>query len=260
MRDLSQELSDVLLIDASDAPQRLGSEESALSNDLSWGTEVDRALQDGLEKTIQELQRHRIEIESLPASGIPGKLQDELVEEFSRLAEWLNQEDFVKNADDLRSLLTSIETATRDAVIEMESALKNSIKQAEQDLQMLPGWPELTQEEQSQEFSQLEELTIEAKEDLTGLRILLNREYVISSRVGEIRQGIKQLARERRLERLEEEKRKSGKERITRVISVPATIKSKKEIDTLLRALQELQRELLIYPDMEITLQIEEDE
>ena len=52
VRSLNQELADVLLTDASDAPQRLGAEESPLYSGLKWATEVDRALKNGLEATV----------------------------------------------------------------------------------------------------------------------------------------------------------------------------------------------------------------
>lgn len=262
IRDLNQDLSDVLLADASDAPSRLGGEESALFRSLDWGLEADRALKSGLDKTIRDLQEHRREIGSLPTSGVPGQLQGQLEEDFSQLAERLRQENFHKYTDDLNSSLTLIEASVRDAVVEMKSAFHDSVRQAEQTLQLLLGWSELTQEEQSQAFSQLEELTIEVSDDLRGLQDLLNQEYAMSTQVGEIKQGIEQLARERRLERLEEEKEKvlrEGKEKITRVIVVPASIRSKSQIDELVQELRDLQAELSIYEDIEITIRIEEE-
>lgn len=70
---VNQEIMDLLLTDASDAPQRFGDPESALYEALKWAREVDLALtQQGLEKTIRDLQPHRREIPALPDFGIPG--------------------------------------------------------------------------------------------------------------------------------------------------------------------------------------------
>ena len=69
VRSLTQDLADILLSDASDAPQRLGGEVSPLYDGLKWASEVDTALKNGLEETVRDLQWHRREIEALPAGG-----------------------------------------------------------------------------------------------------------------------------------------------------------------------------------------------
>ena len=48
VRVMNQELADVLFTDASDAPQRLGAETSALFDNLKWALEVKRSLDNGL--------------------------------------------------------------------------------------------------------------------------------------------------------------------------------------------------------------------
>ena len=64
VRTVTKEIADILLSDASDAPHRLGSEESALYDDLKWAIEVERSLADGLESTCarssETLSRDRI--------------------------------------------------------------------------------------------------------------------------------------------------------------------------------------------------------
>ena len=84
----------MLLTDASDAPQRLGSEESSLCDGLKWATEVDRALKNGLEQTVRELQQHRRDIEALPDTGVPGKLRQDLADELTQVGERLARNDF----------------------------------------------------------------------------------------------------------------------------------------------------------------------
>ena len=66
---MNQELADVLFTDASDAPQRLGAETSALFDNLKWVLEVKRTLDNGLDGVLSELQSHRREIEALPDTG-----------------------------------------------------------------------------------------------------------------------------------------------------------------------------------------------
>ena len=263
MRELYTELSDILLSDASEAPARLGSEESALFDDLSWGTRVEQRLRDGLEETVRDLQRHHDEIDAMPALGTTGQLQDNLTEEFARLNELLSQEDFHQRADDLNSLLTDIRAAAGESAELMKSSLQNSIKQAEVALQLFSGWSELNHEEKSQAFSQLGEISTEASDDLDGLKVLLRRESELSFLVGGIRERIQRLGQKRRLERLEEERekaRREGKEKITRTIFVPRSIMTKSEFDDLLRELKDLDADLSIYSEIEVFFEMKDEE
>ncbi len=75
LESLSEDIKDILFTDASEAPQRLGSEDSKLYTNLKWAAELKRALDQGLEQTLHELQQHRREVESLPDSGTPGRPQ-----------------------------------------------------------------------------------------------------------------------------------------------------------------------------------------
>jgi hypothetical protein len=86
IRTLNQDIADVLFTDASDAPQRLGAETSAIYDNLKWALEVKRVLDNGLDATLRELQAHRRDIEALPDTGVPGKLRRELAEDLGTLA------------------------------------------------------------------------------------------------------------------------------------------------------------------------------
>jgi hypothetical protein len=262
VRHLEQEITDILSTDASDAPQRLGGEESELFNILSWSLDVDRALKDGLETTIRQSQMYRNEILALPDTGIPGELQSELSEIFFSMDERLRQDNFYKYADDLNSYLTSITTCVQNAANEMKSKFQASVIQAKEDLSRIPEWVELTQEEQSQAFARLEELIIEVSKDLQGLKVLLNQEYVISIQLSEMKIGIEQLGRKRQMERLEQEKEnavREGRETIQRTITIPSIITSRVQIDELLQQLETLKRDLALYQDIDITIVLKEE-
>lgn len=259
VRSVTQEIADILLTDASDAPQRLGAEESGLYDGLKWASQVDVALKQGLESTLRELQQHRREIDNLPQSGVPGQLREALSEELALLDQRLQQDDFWKHAADFNTSLTAIKSHTRDAAIQMAAAQQTSIKEAQQDLPRLPEWSELTQEEQSQSLAQLEELLIEASQDLRGLQALLSQEYVIASRLSEMKKQIEQLGRDRQLQRLEEEKakvKKSGQTKLSRSLSIPAAVTNTAQLDSLIEQLRTLKTELALYSDIEITIKI----
>ena len=261
VRSLNQDLADVLLTDASDAPQRLGSEESPLYDGLKWATEVDRALKNGLEPTVRDLQQHRREIDSLPESGVPGQLRQDLAEELTQLAQRLAQNDFYAHASDLSTTLTAIKGRTRDATVEIAKAQREAIKEASDELQQMPQWSELGRDEQSQVLNQLDGITVEATEDLAGIKKLLNQSFTVRSQIDAIREGIIKTARERQLARLEEERKeakKAGQTKLSRSVNIPATINSAADLEELIRSLQALKAELAVYNDIEVTIKIGE--
>ncbi|MFZ1730569.1 MAG: BREX system P-loop protein BrxC [Bacteroidota bacterium] len=260
VRSLNQELTDILLTDASDAPQRLGAEESPLYRGLKWATEVDRALKNGLDATIRDLQQHRREIEVLPDSGVPGQLRHDLAEELIQVAQRLSQVDFYTQAADLNTALTTIKIRTRDAAVAMVEAQKHTLYETADELLRLPQWDELGQDERSEVLNQVESIKVDSTDDLAGIKQLLNQSFDLRAQVAAVRDGVVKIARERQLARLDEERKeanKSGQTRLTRSINIPATIKNTADLEALIRSLQALRAELAIYSDIEVTIKIE---
>jgi hypothetical protein len=261
LRDLNQALADVLFIDASDAPQRLGGEESLLYDNLKWASEVKRALGNGLEQTVRQLQEHRLGIEALPDSGFSAQLKTELAEAFGRLHERLAQDDFYEHAADFNTLLTTLQGRVRNTAIQVEEAQQQRLQEAEQDLKRVPEWTELTQEEQSSVLGGLEELTLRVSPDLQGLKQLINQELVIRDRVSELKNRITRQGKERRRQRLEEEKAKAkqaGKTKISRAVAIPTSITEASQLDALIQELQALRYELELYSEIEINMTIQD--
>ena len=224
---------------------------------LVWAREVSKAMEQGLASTLSELNRHMREIELLPKSGAPGKLKQDLAEVIEQAKQRLAQSDFYKHSADLRSTLTSIQSATRDTAIEMATSQKLMVAESQADLQNWPDWKELTQEERSQCFSQVEELTADASEDLDGLKSRISQDYVIGSRVSELKKSIEQTGSKRRLERLELEKekaKKAGKTKLTRTLKIPMRITNVRELDELIVSLQKIREELEVYAEIEIDI------
>lgn len=255
---LNQDLADVLLTDASDAPQRLGGEESALYQRLTWAAEVDRALKQGLETTITDLRTHCREIAALPDSSIPGHLRADLADDLTQVEQRLQQERFYLHAADLNSTLTAIRSRTRDAATQMAAAQQERIKEAQRDLERLPEWAELTQAEQFATLGELDSLIISVSSDLSGLKQVLNQEYMLQSRVSELKRQIEQRGQQRRRDRLAETQKqiqeRPGSTRVTRRVRVPMALTSMAQLDALIQQLQALKAELNQYGDIEVTL------
>ena len=135
------------------------------------------------------------------------------------------------------------------------------LSNAKEGLLRISEWKELTQEEHSQAFSQLEELMVEVSSDLHGLRLLLNQEFALATQLHEIEAFVQQLGRKRQMERLEQEKEqvlKDGQDTITRVVRVPKNITTKEQIEELIQQLEDLQRDMALYQDIDIAIHVEE--
>jgi hypothetical protein len=191
--------------------------------------------------------------------GTPGQLKSELADELKLLADRLSQDDFFSHATDFNSTLTAIKTRVRDAVGAMSVSQKQSIKDAQQDLQRLPEWSELTQEEQGNVLGKLDSLYVEPTLDLAGLKQLLNQDFAITSKTGELKRQIEQLGRKRKLGRIEAEKAKvskAGQTKLTRSVTMPSSLKTAQDLDGVITQLQGIKEEMALYTEIDVTIQV----
>nr|BAH89618.1 ATPase [uncultured bacterium]BAH89897.1 putative ATPase [uncultured bacterium]BAH90136.1 putative ATPase [uncultured bacterium] len=256
IRTLNQDVADVLFTDASDAPQRLGAETSAIYDNLKWALEVKRVLDNGLDTTLRDLQAHRRDIEALPDTGVPGELRRELSEDLSTLSERLGKEDFYKHTADFNSLLTHLKGRVRDAVITLSEQQKLRLKEGVEDLQRIPEWEELTQEERGNAVNRLDGLALAATQDLAGLKKLLARDYDINSTLEDLKRSIQRQGQERLRQRIEEERAKTGDKgpaKLTKSIAVPMKMTSAADIDSLIQQLHEIKAQLGLYAEIEVS-------
>lgn len=259
VRTLNQDIADVLLTDASDAPQRLGAETSAIYENLKWALEVKRVLDNGLDATLRDLQAHRRDLESLPDTGVPGELRRELAEDLGTLSERLGKEDFYKHTADFNSQLTHLRGRVRDAVITLSNQQTQRLKEGVEDLQRIPEWGELTQEERGNAVSRLDGLALDATQDLSGLRKLLARDYDINSTLEALKRSIQRQGQERLRQRMEEERAKPGEKapsKLIRKVAVPATLTKAADIDAIIKQLHEIRAQLELYSEIEVTFSV----
>lgn len=253
---LNQEIADVSSADASDAPQRLGAETSAIYDNLEWAQEVKRALDNGLDITLRDLQAHRRDLEVLPDTGVPGELRHEVTEELIALAERLGKEDFYKHTANFNSQLTHLKGRVRDAVITLSEQQKLRLKEGVEDMQRIPEWKELTQEERGNAVDRLDDLALTATQDLAGLKKLLARDYDINSTLDELKRLIQRQSQERKRLTLEEEQAKTGEKgpaKLSKSISVPTKITSAADIEILIQQLNEIKAQLKLYAEIEVS-------
>lgn len=261
IRSLNQDIADVLLTDASDAPQRLGKETSSIYDNLKWALEVKRALDNGLDQTLRDLQAHRRDLEALPDTGVPGDLRRELTEDLGTLSDRFNTEDFYKHTADFNSQLTHWKERVRDAVIKLTEQQKDRLSLGVEDLQRLPEWDDLTQEERGNTLSRLDGLasTPDLSHDLAGLRKLLACDYDINTTLDGLKRSIQSQGQDRKRMVIAEERARSadnGPVKLTRSIPVPRKLTSAADIDTLIQELQAIKAQLDLYAEFEVSLLI----
>jgi hypothetical protein len=260
-RTLNQEIQDVLYADGSDAPGRLGGEQSVLYENMKWAGDVKRALSNGLETTVKEINLHRREAESLPGSGIPAQLKSEISEILRQIDARLQTEDFYRYATDFNTQLSEIKGKVIGAVEKIRQQLKDRVKSVADEFNRLPDWSELTKEEQDNLLGELDRVNLEVSSDIQGLRNLLSRDYEINTLVEDLKKQITGKAAERRRQRLEEEREKSGADMpptFKKSISIPLKLTSAEQIDALVSQLQEIRNQMNLYSGIEIDLTIEE--
>ncbi len=259
VRALHQQIADLLFTDASDAPEHLGGEESALYDSLKWAQAVTKALGHGLQDTIKDLRGHQRAIASLPSSGVPGQLKQDCADDLERLAGRLDHEGFHQYAADLSTILTALHGKVTTAAVGMAQSQQERIRDGEQDLKRIPEWAELTQETQNNALDQLADLALASSHDLAGLQRLISHEFDLSTRLEELKQRLIRDGRERQRQRVEEQKKKDvqdgGKAQATRSLPVPAMLSTTAELDDLIRRLQALRAELSYYDDFELKLE-----
>lgn len=250
---LRRDIADMLLADASDAPARFGGETSSLFDGLKWAAEVTQVFESGLAGTIKEYRDLTRDIRSLPASGIPQQLQTDLEEQLKIMDEKLAEPGFVKHAADLNTILTHIRAQTKAAAESMQKGYLQLLKEAQAELPRLPEWGELTQEEQVTCLSTLEGLQIQATSDIAGIQKLVNGQFVVSSKTGDLRRHIQGLGAKRKRDRLGTK----DKETLERSIRLPAKISTTDALSKTICSLQEVLEEAAEYKGIRLDVTVE---
>ena len=261
--NLTQEINDVLLTDASDAPRRLGNEQSELFDSLKWAAEVKLKLEQGLEQTLRDLLQHSSVIANLPNVALLVTLKEELAEALGLIQERLLLADFYRFAADFSTNLTTIRTRIRDTVIAMQDLLITRIKEAEVDLKRVPEWIKLTQQEQTELLGGLDRLIIEVTPDLVGLNSITNKLSELQDKVQVLKHNIERLGTQRIKEELEAEislpAANEPKSAIERSLKARAKITTMDDLDALIIQLQQMRGELKYAHAFSVSLELQDD-
>ena len=256
---LSQDLADMLSSDASDAPQRLGAEESQVFYSLQWATAIKSAFKKGLDTTLKDLKTLFSAISLLPETGIPGQIKLDIAEDLKSYTENLNKADFYDYSANFNTILTALKSTISLAVDNLEVEQSKRITEAQHDIALQTGWGELTVAEKDTQLKKLENLVFTVTKDLTGLQQLLTQEFNIQNQFTAIKQAVEQKAQQKRVQRVAEEKvkyEKEGKTKIERKVTFPKIVTQTIQLDALIQELNQLRGDLELNPEIEIHLDI----
>jgi len=260
IQTLKRDIQTVLETDASDLPKRLGGEESALYENIKWAEDVHQALKQGLEAAIKDLGDHVAAIRDLPDAGLPGNLKNQVINEILLpVAERLDKENFYQYADDINTVLTTIQASVSATVNQMVEAQAHRLREEKEYLQALYDWKELTQEEQDNQLARIDQLRIQPISNLQGLKAIVAQDYIIQTTITEVRRKIKDEAEKRRKERLINERIEVGDGgKLIRKLIISSKITDLSQLDAILNQLREIRKELELYKEIEISIDIED--
>jgi hypothetical protein len=250
----------MLLSDCSDAPQRMGAEESQVYKSLRWATSVQLSFKQGLDSTLKEVQSLITAINGLPSSGVPGQLKSGVSEELNIFSEQIKKSDFYEHNADFNSTLTTLKNCINSSVDILQAEQEQRVEMAQSEAASQIDWNELTVDEKELELKRFENLVNEASKDIHGLKQLISQEYNIAQKLIEVNKSVSQKAQTKRAHRVAEEKakyEKNGKVKVERKVTIPKLVTQKAELEQLIQLLQQLKGDLELNGDIEIHLDFE---
>jgi hypothetical protein len=192
-QSIQDSIAEILKGDASDAANRLGSEQCPLVDDLRWAREVTKAFQNGIGTVIRKANELIREIPLLPKAGALAEVVRETEEDRQQLADYIQRPEFHRHKTDMQDRVTSIETVI---ALKAATVLQEQVRYLEAEKSKIlnsPEWNELGQDDRVRLAGELDALRVEATQDLAGLKQLINNRYALDSELQRIRQEIQAL-------------------------------------------------------------------
>ena len=180
---LCDSISELLKGDASDAPYRLGPEDSVLYRDLKWARDSLKALKEGAGSLAERTKRLLSGIEALPEDG--GALEDlaarttmlrgELAAEFTR-------EDWHERRPEISQRLSALEVEVATAVHSLVHDCEEYSEKRWSDIEKSAEFATLGVEEREAIASERPSLEIPKTTDISDLETLFKLRYSLSMR------------------------------------------------------------------------------
>jgi hypothetical protein len=235
---IKEDIEEILKADASDATFRLGKENADLFVSLKWAKNIYDAIQQGIDKTIKEIQNLKSTIDALPTQGAIEDLKNQLQGRFDEIDRIFNAENFYEKAPELNDYLLEIKSSIQSTCDLFRSQENNTIEMQINKLKKSFTWGKLNNEQKSEFSIRLDNALIPEKFGITGIRDIINDSYsftkLLESINFEIEECLKTVV-----------PLAGGKKRKTISLShLPKSIEKKEDVDIIISELQTLKEQL----------------
>lgn len=259
--NLTNDLTEVVGGDGSDAVHRLGGAASPLYDSLVWARKLKKAFDNGLKVTLTHLQRLRQELDGLPASGIPARLKAAAAEHLATVTDLLAREAFFEESASLGTAARELDKLVASTATDLARQQAELAAEALERWQASADWVDLTDEERAWFASEVGLLALEAEGTLEGLKNLLSHDYSLHHRLRDLEASVAKKAAENRAARDEgkgEGRGDGGREEEEPETSeaevlVPKVFRSAQELDLLIAELHKLRSRLTASQHVRIT-------
>jgi len=177
---LVEDLTEVVSGDGSDAVKRFGGPESPLHDDLVWARNLKKALDNGLQARLTQLQHLRREIASLPDTGTPAELKVGASETLHAIDDILSRDAFFAETAALAKHADALDKQIADTVAKLAAQQAQVRETAVERWSQSPAWQMLDGEARDWLTAGVGKLVCDAKPNAEGLRRLLNHDYTLN--------------------------------------------------------------------------------
>jgi hypothetical protein len=189
---IKEDIEEILKADASDATFRLGKENAELFVSLKWAKNIYAAIEQGIDKTIKEIQSLKSAIEALPSEGVMDDLKNQLQTKFDEIERIFNSDNFYEKAPELNDYLMEINNSIASTCDLFRSQENISIEEQINKLKKSFNWGKLTSEQKSEFSSRLDGAIITEKVGVTGIREIINESYSFTKLMANIKVEIEE--------------------------------------------------------------------
>lgn len=182
---LQRSIQDLLSAEA-EVVNRLGIPDCELFEDIQWARRLLEALNNGADATVAAARELLDKIPQFPDTEILSKLKADTQTQRAELEEILSQEAFYEHLPALKGHLAAAEALGAATAASMQEEQRKYIEEQKVRLQSRPGWRLLGEEDEARFLQIIKELTVTVAEGLEGIARIMQHQYLVLSRLGQI--------------------------------------------------------------------------
>lgn len=187
-QEVQDGISELLKGEGSDAAFRLGKPDSDLFDNLKWIANVYKGFEEGVESSFKEANSLKESIDALPDSGIPKELRENTKKDFETIQDITSDSEFFNRVSDLKDAISNIKTLCSDYCQKLLTSENEKIESEVTQIKSGKNWYKLNTEQRKELSDQINDLVIENKQGLEGIKDILNSNYTITNRITQVRE------------------------------------------------------------------------